>query len=856
MFLCKIRQKKTELLFFMALNSFLISKGYGQSTPPSKSKTQEVNSIMQESHVIKAFKAQKSTTSVATCDPDGDDSHCPPITPEKNQFFIRTGTQMSCANSGAATFLQNNKLSHLSVEAHDIIDQRSTASSLFNKNRSRESREKFSGAARVKVSLVAWTTATSGSEEYYLDFERYRSDDFHRSRRGYFGFPSKHKDLIVLRAGSKSHLLWTYYGDQLRMAQTSPHAWLPYSSLLVRVMQNRFIEHFKTRQSGYKELDHDGLKKSKRKGNILTKYQPVGLTVLPPLSRQVHTIAYDDKVMANAGDALLRCVNEGTEDAPSFFDADLDAHEKVCLSESQWREMKKTATPAELAAHNKKLLYIYFKHVYGNQDKYEAWKGVSVETAPNYYINFYKENMIAFSNYFAVQSCQNYAQDTEHQTELKTAHQIIKKIKDEVENVRQLLSNGEKLTKENTELYRLFDQYGDHNYDEGTQTPAVFNGKKALAESVFYWAFLSFKRMKERYAQIIAEAEAGLETWVDTGDTSKLVKLGVDLQSTYYGRTDDTYKRMDYLRTYLRVAPHCFSIKRSIKSRLLPIVRSESHESEDSAKWWLYSSGERDLLFSLSAYIPKWWEHTDLGFACRLISQGINLKNIVIPKLHSTQDWRGYFFKLDDHGTIVTGHYNRATIRDMIDKVKRDASELEKLLELLKAAAGLEVLEAKYQHYGPKNKACSPDTGTYKIKENKTPPDPAWHKVYSSAILDMRQNLDASVSEPFKIFSSQHPSEGFSTDLVKQHLMTKDSHYLTFYSSNPDLEENYHPGLPMIMVPGTPYIAPEVVADESSTPPRGYSGKYGISVYSYPPAVCNLTTTQHRGIKRPHRIWN
>ena len=55
---------------------------------------------MQESHIIKALKAQKSSTSIATCDFSGDDSHCPPINPEKYQFFIRTGTKMSCANSG------------------------------------------------------------------------------------------------------------------------------------------------------------------------------------------------------------------------------------------------------------------------------------------------------------------------------------------------------------------------------------------------------------------------------------------------------------------------------------------------------------------------------------------------------------------------------------------------------------------------------------------------------------------------------------------------------------------------------------------------------------------------------------
>ena len=119
----------------------------------------------------------------------------------------------------------------------------------------------------------------------------------------------------------------------------------------------------------------------------------------------------------------------------------------------------------------------------------------------------------------------------------------------------------------------------------------------------------------------------------------------------------------------------------------------------------------------------------------------------------------------------------------------------------------------------------------------------------------MRQTLHDSNSKPFKIFSSQQPLADSSTDKVKQHLITKDSRYLTFYSSSPNWEENYHPGLPMIFIPGSDYVAPEVIADESPTPSRNYSGKYGISVYSYPPAICNLAINKHPRIKRPHRIW-
>ena len=842
---------------------------------------------MQESHVIKALKAQKSTTSVATCDPDGDDSHCPPITPEKHQFFIRTGTQMSCANSGAATFLKNSKLSHLNVEARDIIDKRSRVPSLFNKNRSSESREKFSGRARVKVALVAWTTV----ESKHHRFSRFSSSSPRDSSgsniigigvsfiigvgSNSFEFPGEDPFINTFRSGNfYGNLITKVTRGLLRITSIS-------LGRLNKAVQGSFVDHFKTRQTHYKNLDEENLKNPQQSGNTLLQHNTVGIAVLPPLSVQMHTLAYDDEVMANAGDALLRCVNEGTEENQVFFDADLDVDKKVCLSESQWMEKKSNSTPDELATHNKKLLYTYFKQVYGNY-KNGPYRRFPRGTEPF--------PTLVFSTHFAVQSCQNYAQNTEHNINRKTAHQVINEINEEIKNVYQIIRRREKLTKDNTNLYRLFEQYKPRLIQGNLQnnvdiTSPDYKEKKAVLSSPFYWTLRIFEKVREKYIQ----AESKVQNGTTIGE---IIKIYSDLR--FHNRVQAGSKRgyrfdnvhSDNIAWYVRevrTEPKADGLLHENFGGMLYGGRDGGVRScydvrellTYNAKWvyyydqnpdqrfsyrgvgttqWFTNSEDQTMFRNLLGYSPKWWEYTDLGYACKLLAGGLFLKNFS-PLKGLYRDFVGlnYYRNNRSAKSLPLG---QQLPREWVNLVRKNITELDKIIELLKVTVGLEVLEAKYQHYGPKNKACSPDTKTYRVTENKTPPEPHWHNVFSSAVLDMRQNFDDPTSKPFKIFSSQHPSAGFSTDALKQYLMTKDPLYLTFYSSEPDLEENYHPGLPMIMVPGTEYIAPEVVADESSTPSSGYSGKYGISVYSYPPAVCNLATTEHRGIKRPHRIWN
>ena len=900
---------KANLLFFVILNSLVLSRGYGQSTPPpaAKSKTQEVTSVMQESQVIGALKAQKSLTSTAVCDHDGDDRHCPPITPEKHHFYIRTGTPMSCANSGATSFLSSSGISFLNINEADIIDKRSTSNLLFRSDRSEEHREQFPGNARIKFSLVAWTTVESKDQKININAYDYSSISLyekfniwnHIFQPYYFRTQWHQFFKHSLNADVVFKFNNGYYLNHFIMTQKN-------RGNFGFALQKLFIKHFKKRQKFYNKLG--SVEEIKRLNSRQDKFVPINrpakITELPSLSGKVHTIAYDDNVIANGGEALLKCINQTPEkSSPTFFDTKLSDDEKVCLNSSQWQEKKANESPEKIAIRNKKMLYQYFKHAYGSKGTPKPWKGLILEE-PNfssyltkiksdpptssyarqkyfYHVNnnhFVEDPRLVYSTHFAVQSCKEYLYDNTSSTQSKTADQVIKEINKEINIVESLIDSNEKINAINSKLYQLFEKYMPQNLDTPLDTPEsippsnnrnTFDGKKHVLTNVFFGLFFYVKKMYQEYMTLKGALETNCANLPRFGNADCKLRMsaiaggGITLNQRLYGYSFvnsghhfepyfsplfpriSEYKIkhnsnyiLEYLNSFLASQPSCYWARIKILAALKRVLYADAYYDNNT----FYTDQQKDLISNkIIAYSPKWWEHTNLGASCRLLA--ISTKNIT-P-----------FARLDINFDLNNALPETKRFQNLPIILNENIDKIEKIMEALKVVIGLEILQEQYQHQGPKNKTCSPNTGTDEVNEEATPPTPEWHNMYSSAVLDMRQNFNGEDTAPFKIFSSEHPAKNLSSDAVKKYLMTKDPRYITFYSSSSKFEENYHPGLPMIFIPGIDYVAPEIVADQSSSPPKTWSGKHGISVYSYPPATCAPSSVTLKK-ERPRRLWN
>ena len=256
------------------------------------------------------------------------------------------------------------------------------------------------------------------------------------------------------------------------------------------------------------------------------------------------------------------------------------------------------------------------------------------------------------------------------------------------------------------------------------------------------------------------------------------------------------------------------------------------HLNISNTKW--FSPIERKIILDLIGYTPKWWEHTDLGFACELFVKEV--KDLLDINEGMNGGRRGIRGSFRYSGNAHKNH-NFAALKERINKNK---TSLEKIITALKKVLAVEILEARAQFNGPLGKICSPYTDQHYVTGDiGDPASPAWHRLFSSAVLDTNQS-PTNTHPVHNILSSTHPSENFTSDEVKKHLMTKDPRYITFYSSTtPNSQEGYHPGLPMIFVPGTDYVPPAILSG-------------GITVYAYPPAVCTKNTDSHR----PIRIFN
>ena len=375
---------------------------------------------MQESHIIKTLKAQKSSASIATCDHEGDDRHCPAIIPEEDEFYIRTGTQMSCANTGAANFLKNSGLSFLGLDYTDIAGDRSTAQSFIKK--------KSHLKARVKFSLVAWTTVESVSLDEKDDEDYvYMSQHFNemvQSPPQYFkmgGNPDYFANSITNRLTNYLH--WTRYNQDL------------------------FRERFIRRLKAYSSLTEANVK---AKPPRLPPLHYKNTTVLPPLAPRVHTLYYDDNVTANAGEVAFNCLrneDHGVKD-PEYS---RDVARCLTADPATWHRTKATKTPKQIAKENKKQLLRYFEEVYNPTSSHtihKPWEGSSGTEEER---RQYDHPRLIYSTHFAVQSCQEYVSESEfpvpQEGSRKTAHNMITLLK-------------EKITTQQNDLLDLYETYG------------------------------------------------------------------------------------------------------------------------------------------------------------------------------------------------------------------------------------------------------------------------------------------------------------------------------------------------------------------------------------------------------------
>ena len=435
---------KLNLLFFIILYFFVFSRAYAQS-PPEKSKTQEITSVMQKSDFLKNVELEGST--VEACDWDGDDSSCPFRPPESSEFFIRTATKMSCANGSAQTFLKGKKLSYLDLKITDIMDSRSRARSVLSRDTSRSDYDQFKGEERVTFSLVAWTTVESvhqGIEKWSkYDNNRYGGMKAQYFKRGrYFGMIPGYNGVshgwgrFFMHQGIWLQRVIGGTSSQKSIADAYSSSFSGMKARYETLIGDTWWGDGSTSAEGAQHL----LDRNLWVGYFITTLgrnrvsYAVAPLIMPPLAHRVHVIGYDDDVMPNAGEALLRCADEeaGVRGERKVFEPDEAFDRRVCLSHDDWRRAKVGETSSQIAKRNKRFLKAYFAKVYDPESSdviYRPWEGNPEKTGP-----YSEEASLVYATYFAVQSCHTGVTDMPDAPlgSVGTAYNRIKSLKDKI----------------------------------------------------------------------------------------------------------------------------------------------------------------------------------------------------------------------------------------------------------------------------------------------------------------------------------------------------------------------------------------------------------------------------------------
>ena len=326
------------------------------------------------------------------------------------------------------------------------------------------------------------------------------------------------------------------------------------------------------------------------------------------------------------------------------------------------------------------------------------------------------------------------------------------------------------------------------------------------------------------------------------------LKILDDLPRNGVGR-DDQGELAHFFARRIPEMRSCYNLRKIIHKRVRDAVPCSLNPSSfvNSCKYRIphsnwYTNKERLMVSNIVLYYPKWWEHTDLGFACELFIK--KTKGLTPLDLRS---W-GWDRRRDEVSNIDFEGYKRQATQNI--------KSLEKAIHALEHVIGLEALEARYHanDSSKKGKLCSPHTATRLVANTETGPDPDWHRLFSHAILDARQNFPSArrpdwvTPKPFSAFISKHPYPNYSgpLNLYRRHLMILNVLYPIYLSTyDPGKKDDpLPPGMPMLLVPGMDYVAPEMTKDPDAL---------GITVYSHPLAVC---TPQSDDTKRAIRIFN
>lgn len=382
---------------------------------------------------------------------------------------------------------------------------------------------------------------------------------------------------------------------------------------------------------------------------------------------------------------------------------------------------------------------------------------------------------LVYSTHFAVQSCKEYSRENDKE-EIKTAREVIEYLK----------------------------HYSDIDVEK--------KGDKEAEQGVFH-------ELKEKFDKLLKEYKKLIEQIVELGKKDCLPPAD---------DTDDCLTRAERRNAERKKDLAIGYINEELKKE--PLKDLKTYIEQQSSCYHLRSEIHKELGLTEKtvAYSPKWWEHTDLGFACKLLHEQIKEKTKVDPSFTTE------FNKLDKSSTDTT---LKTTAESELIKSENISAFLSNVLKL-------EQKELDYQDQPTKkNFVCSPDTKDVYVSAPTATngPTPDWHRLLSSAVLDMRQDLGVLKKKPHRIFSSTHPSGDFGFNKTEQYLVTRDPQFMTFYTSLEGQErgEKRFPtglGLPMVIVPGEEYKLPSVIKDLPN------NNGFGISVYAYPISICEIVT--------------